>query len=283
MSATVARTPQIYVHSEAPFLFGSSNNLSAKPSLSFESVTSTDWNHFSAIVYAVPVERVRDLLPASVDLEEITITDAATGNHKSYALISVVSFLDSGSCFVMGSHHPFEQMLYRVHVCHQGRQGFWLLGVSAGSLTAVSSRRLWSLPWHLSAMEFQISREAETLQYTDYHLRSFSREVNALVEIADTGVAVVGDICELLPRISSSWFQRKDGDIGEYRVTHSSPQFTRGQIRAARFDLLEKLGLLSTEEMRQPLMVMIQQNVTTRIQGTVSEKSADLAAVKIAC
>jgi uncharacterized protein YqjF (DUF2071 family) len=283
MSATFAITSQAHLNPEVPFLFAISPGLYAKPSLSFEAVTSAEWNHFSAIVYAVPVERVRDLVPAPFELEEIALTDSATGKCKSYALISVVSFLDSGSCFVMGSHHPFEQMLYRVHVRHQGRRGFWLLGVSAGSLTAVSSRRLWSLPWHLSAMEFQISREAETLQYRDYHLRSFSREANAMVEIADTGVAVAGDVCELLPRISSSWFQRKDGGIGEYRVTHSSPQFTRGLIRAARFELLKKLGLLSTEEMMQPLMVTIQQNVTAQIQGTVSEESADLAAVKIAC
>lgn len=283
MTIASARVTPAFTASQGA-LFPAKNARTSQTSASLsELVTTAEWNHFSAIVYAIPVERVRSLVPEGFDVEEISMTEAGTGAIKTCALISVVSFLDNGSGFVIGNHHPFEQTVYRLHVRHNGEQGFWVLGISAGSLTAVSARRLWSMPWHLSAMELQVARNSQEASYQNYRLRASSQMTNSLIEIQDTGIPLAGDVYGLLPRQTSAWFLRRDETIGEYRVRHSAPQFTTGRLKEARFDLLERAGLLTREEMLRPVLVTLQHAINAEIHNPVSEKPASDYALQAAC
>jgi len=42
-------------------------------------------------------------------------------------------------------------------VLREGKQSFYIPGLSIGKLSVVAARNLWQLPWHLGAMEFQHS------------------------------------------------------------------------------------------------------------------------------
>jgi len=237
---------------------------------------NAEWQNYSLLVYALPMERATRLIPDSFQIEEFTIT-GATGSETRCALVSVESCLDQGSGY--GDGLSFEQTRYRLHVRHNGEAGTWLLGTAVGSLTAVAPRHLWSLPWHLSAMEFQVLWNAAEGRYQEYRLQTSSQWANATWELRDTGIPMDfdADYASLEKQLSASlrtskdWFQRKDEMIGEYRITRSSLHFTRGQVLTARCDLLERLELVTRAELMNPLMIALQQRMTSQIYSPVVE------------
>ncbi len=240
--------------------------------------TQAEWQHYSLIAYAVPTARVEHLVPAGFELETFSLNDQPGHQPTSRALISVESFLDNGSGFRFGDCASFEQTKYRLYVRRQGKSGTWLLGTSVGSLTAVAPRHLWSLPWHLSAMEFQVAYDPAEGRYHDYRLQTSSQWANATWEIRDTGVPMDfdQDFASLVPqlpfslRASTDWFHRRDGTPGEYRVTRADAHFTRGQLTFARCELLEKTGLLTRAELMQPFLVALQHRVNAQIHAPVA-------------
>lgn len=226
--------------------------------------TDTELHHFSLIVYSAPAERAKSLAPDSFEIEESVV------NGRKTAWVSVVSFLDSGSRLNGGG--AFEQTCYCLHVRRDGVAAHWLLGISLGSLSAVASRNLWSLPWHLSAMEFQADYDSRGERYRNYRLQTQSQWTNASWEISDTGNSLAtGQLKEsllpasLLSNTFSSFFERRDGSLGFYRTRYSDLKLAEGQLKHARCDLLEELGLLTGDEMMQPALAATQRIVPCQI------------------
>lgn len=226
-------------------------------------------HHVSRIVYAVPAERVRALVPAAFDLE----TRHSEG--RDTAFISIESFLDygEGSPLQMfdrrGTRGGFEQTNYRVHARLNGEACGWLLGTSLGSLSAVAARHLWPAPWHLSAMEFQVAYDPLDGRYQQYRLRTQSQWANAFWEIHDTGTpAEVGLLTTARPGgTHADYFVRRDGVRGVYRVKLQPAFSTRGEVKQARCDLFERLGLLTADEMRRPHHVTLSHRLTRVIDA----------------
>ena len=203
---------------------------------------NAELHHRSIIFYDVPSERVRNLLPEEFELSEKTV-------------LSIESFLDDGRT-------RFEQSNYRLHVSLNGKACAWLLGTSLGSLSAVTTRHLYPLPWHLSAMEFQVGFDPAAQKYTSYRLRSQSQWANASWEIADTGLPLVpGNSYE-----SNDYFIRRDGVIGSYQTIHRPAFATRGKLLAGNCDMLETLGILTADELQWPTYISLQRAVICEIK-----------------
>ncbi|HEX4947968.1 MAG TPA: DUF2071 domain-containing protein [Blastocatellia bacterium] len=198
--------------------------------------------HRSFISYAVPQERVRALIPVEFTLHDRTV-------------LSIESFLDNG-------HTPFEQTNYRLHVSLDGQPCTWLLGTSLGSLSGVTARHFYALPWHLSAMALQVAFDANSNQYKKYRLSTQSQWASAEWEIVDTAVPMQAEI----PLEIHDYFVRRDGQIGSYQTQHQNSFATRGQLRSARCDWLQALGLLTADELRQPMSVVLQRTVACEIK-----------------
>ena len=170
-------------------------------------------------------------------------------------VLSIESFLADGRT-------RFEQSNYRLHASLSGKACAWLLGASLGSLSAVTTRHLYPLPWHLSAMEFQVGFDPMTQTYTSYRLRSQSQWANANWEIADTGLPLVtSNSCE-----SNDYFIRRDGAIGSYQTMHRPAFATRGKLLAGNCDLLQTLGILTARELQHPTCVSLQRAVICEIK-----------------
>src|SRR5581483_7002416 len=102
-------------------------------------------------------------------------------------------------------------------------------------------------------MEFQVTWDQLEGRYRDYRLQTSSQWANATWAIRDTGIPLDRDAdsvalerqLSLSLHASADWFRRKDGALGEYRVTRSASHFTRGQLEFGRCDLFERLGLVT--------------------------------------
>ncbi|MFN7927640.1 MAG: hypothetical protein U0Y68_06785 [Blastocatellia bacterium] len=210
--------------------------------------------HRAVLQYVVSRERVRGLVPEEFDLAPTT-------------LLMMESFLDCGQV-------PFAQTNYRLQVSRQGKPCYWLLGLSLGSLSGVTARHLYPLPWHLSAMELQATLELGGEKYRGYRLSGQSEWANADWEIADTGVPChrerSGDITD--------YFVRRDGEIGAYQTIYQSVSATQGRLKKGRCDLLAALGILNHEELQHPAAVVLQRAMNCEIKPAACVPRVRLAA-----
>ncbi|MDQ3010023.1 MAG: DUF2071 domain-containing protein [Acidobacteriota bacterium] len=218
--------------------------------------------HFSLIIYAVPSERVRALVPASLEVEETIVEGSAM------AWVSIESFLDQSAA----GHTAFEQTNYRLHVLRDGQPCHWLLGASLGSLAAVGARNLWPMPWHLSAMEFRVAYDKSKGRYREYNLQAQSQWANANWRIEDTGEWIsLGKIKALPASLQNPsvtcHFQRRDGVEGRQRMRLLNPAFTRGRVKSAQCDLLIRLGLLNRNQVERPWLVALQHNLSCQFDA----------------
>lgn len=235
------------------------------PSVKRGSVSvNAEIQNISIILYRLPIERVRSLVPRPLAIET---TERGRGCD---AWLSVVSFLDLGSR--REGHRPFEQTNYRLHVMRDGQPGHWLLGISLGSLSGVGARNLWAMPWHLSAMEFQVSYDKAAGRYSDYRLQTQSQWANASWEIIDSGQSLQLDQAgsrELPSSLAASslnhYFPRRDAAVGLYQTRYNSIAFTAAKLKHAQSDLIERLGLLTRDEMHRPQLVAVQHQATCQI------------------
>jgi hypothetical protein len=218
--------------------------------------------HLSLIVYAVPSERVQVLLPDSFQAEETMV------GGRAMAWVSVESFFDQSAA----SHTAFEQTDYVLHARHNGRPGSWLLGSSLGSLSAVGVRNLWPMPWHLGAMEIRAAYDKLQRRYHEYSLQTQSQWVNSTWRIGDTGCAIdpaaaadTGVPATLFRHDVSTFFARRDGSVGARRIVRFNLQLTRGKLKQAQCDLLERLGLLTREELMCPALVALQHSAVWQL------------------
>ena len=228
-------------------------------------IETSEFLHFSLIMYSIPAERTRGLLPP-----EFELSDGQT------PFLTITSYIDSGIRLAGGGwRDAFEQTNYRLHFRESSN---WLIGTSLGSLTAVAQRHCWSRPWHLSAMEFQVSYDGQ--RYRDYRLQTQSQWVNSYWVIEDSGE--MRDRGPIESR-TIDYFQRRDGLLGVSRSAYYDLYGTAGKLRAARCDLLTRLGLLTERELMSPTLVTLQSSVrggygaSYKAGEEISFKSADAA------
>jgi hypothetical protein len=225
-------------------------------------IETSELLHFSMIGYSIPVERVRGILPPELESE--------VGKAP---FLTITSYIDSGIRLAGGGcRDAFEQTNYQLHFRESSN---WLIGTSLGSLTAVAQRHYWSRPWHLSAMEFQVSYDGHS--YRDYRLQTQSQWANSYWVIEDSGE--MGIRVPIESR-TVDYYQRRDGRLGVSRMAYYDLYGTAGKLRAARCDLLTRLGLLTERELMCPTLVALQPRV--RIGFGTSYKAREEFSLKSA-
>lgn len=231
---------------------------------------NAELRHFTMWVYAVPVERVKGLVPASMRLE----TSELEG--RVVAWLSVVSYGDEGPRgFGKSGIAGFEQTTYRLHVIADGRPACYVLSLSLGSLSAVAARHLWSMPWRLGAMEFEVGYDAEAERYRSYRLRTQSEVESAHWEIEEGGEVGEGRVPgSVLSGEMDHLFRRRDGSTGRVGIGYGLLDMRSGRVIAARSEMLERMGILTAEELLKPVMVGVQNRVEARLMLPTVEAEA---------
>lgn len=243
-----------------PGLIGEERRQSASPTGINSFSVVAEAHHLSQIVYAIPLARVKAIFPRELQANGFEPIETILENH-SCCWLSVTSYLDQQRGLLNSARaEAVEQTFYRLLLAREGQHFYWLLNTTIGSLSAVSGRNLWALPWHLGAMEFQLSYDTTNHYYHNYRLHSQSEFVNATWEIADTG-KLASDEYRLSPmplqQTINDCFIRRAGGIGLRPTRIHMLDANRGQVRQARCDLLERLGLLTQAELLNPAFVML--------------------------
>jgi len=226
--------------------------------------------HFALITYAVPPERVRELIHPAFELRTVEIDGLPN------ALLSVVPFLDRDFGFqnLPSPRFSFGQTNYRIYVRYQGEECAWFLGTTLASRLLIVPRDLWRLPWYSATSTFDTVFNAAESRYDRYRLRTESAWGAADVSLADTGRSVgllsgFRDLTEqqlVLTHPVAGYFWRTNQTLGSYRVWHDRMKLTVGSVIVARFGLLERLKIVTAEEMLRPHSVLIQPRIPFQIE-----------------
>lgn len=217
--------------------------------------------HFSIISYAVDPAALRRFIPERFSIDTVEI------DGVERALLSVVPFedVDFTSAVLPFPKFRFGQTNYRAYITDQrtGEKAVWFLGTVLDSWTVSIPRYLWRLPWHRGSVQFFV--ELTGNHYSSYSMKTSSSWAPAEVELEpepmnltppgfpDEETALV-----FLTHPLAGFYHRTDGVLGSYRVWHDRLDVSWGKVRSARFELLDRLGLVQFSAQNQPHSVLIQ-------------------------
>ena len=219
--------------------------------------------HFALITYAIDPIRFKDLIPERFQLDTIHYQ----GEEK--ALMSVVPFIDVDFTSAVFPFPKFKmgQTNYRVYVIDQETQErcVWFIGTTLDSWTLIVPRYFWQLPWHAAVFEFDCQQDEYGL-YKQYKMRTESEWANAELHLnqstEDTwkyeGFPDLESYQVFLTHPLAGFYHRQDGKLGSYRVWHDRLKPQPAKLQHARFELLERLNLVSFEDQLNPYSVLIE-------------------------
>ena len=211
----------------------------------------TTLQHFAIVTYWVdPPSLRRHLHPR---FEPVCL--AAAGS-SARALVSVVTFLDRDFRLVACPwiRRSFGQTNYRAYVrdTETGEHVAWFFGTCLDSLSVAVPRHLWQLPWHRARMDFDCQYDAAAARYSTFNVTTRSRWAPGRLVLEDSGQApaqLAGVMnleaaLVLLTHPMRGYFFRRDGALASYAIWHDRATPTVGEIREARYPLLERLELV---------------------------------------
>jgi len=223
---------------------------------------NTKLQHFSIISYSVPLERIEKYIPEPFELWTFT------EDQKRFALISAVPFVDFDFGFYRISNFPkfiFCQTNFRTYIIDKrnGQHAAWFFGTTLGSFSVYIPQIIWKMPWQYA--KYKLNTSYENNRYTNYQISFKSSLGNGSVQIKDTGIPL-----ELLNGFESldqqmlilthpvlGYYNRTSRGIGTYEIWHPKMDLTQGKPEHLYFELFEKLGLLSKDEMQEPHSALI--------------------------
>jgi hypothetical protein len=223
----------------------------------------TTLHHFALINYAVPAERLRPHIPASrFDIPEFEI------NGRKLALLSVVPFVDTDFRYIRLApwlKFRFAQTNYRVYVSDRqtGEHVVWFFGTTLGSPIVYLARTLWRIPWYYG--RYTIDCQHGDGRYNHFSYRTESAWAAAEIKLLDTGQPITlqpgFDSLEqmqlILTHPVTGFYYRMDGRLGSYTIWHRLMNMTLAQPQHLHFGLLERLNVLTQEEMQRPYSIFI--------------------------
>ncbi|MCA9015787.1 MAG: DUF2071 domain-containing protein [Planctomycetaceae bacterium] len=220
--------------------------------------------HFAIITCLVDPTVVRPQIHSRFEL------DLIEHNGREWALLSVVPFVDQDFRFtkIPWLKWRFGQTNYRIYVTDSetGEHAAWFIGTSLDSWTVSIPHYLWKLPWHRAKIQFNCVFDANAQRYTTYRMQTTNSWADVEVELTDTGQAPTElpgfDDLEtglvILTHPRKGFYYRRDGQLGSYSIWHDRLQTTVGNIKTARFHLLEDLGMVPAGESPQIHSVLLQ-------------------------
>lgn len=220
--------------------------------------------HFAIITYAVDPGRFAGLIPGRFKLVEVEI------DGRPQALISVVPFLDVDFTSAVVPFPKFQmgQTNYRVYVVDTatGERGVWFLGTTLDSWTVAIPRHIWKLPWHPGKITFDCAYDRQAGRYRRYYMRTDAAWGPAVVELSQStelplclpGFPDTEGGLVYLTHPLVSFYHRRNGRVGTYRVWHEQLMVQPASLIQAQFGLLSRIGLVSAEEQQTPHSVLVQ-------------------------
>lgn len=242
-----------------------------RPHLGGIDVASTLRN-FAIVTYAVEPERLRPYVHERFQLDCIETDDGPR------ALVSVVPFEDRDFRFVRLPQFRFSfgQTNYRAYVVDRrtSRRCVWFMGTTLGSWAVVIPRLVWRLPWHRGEVRFECRWDEAQSRYVRYRVTTRAGWAPLTLDLGDTGLppahlpgfADLRAAYTVLTHPLRGFYRRQDGALGTYSVWHQRMRPTVGTVRSAEVGLLDRLGLVSRGEQRQPHSVLIQRDIEFAIR-----------------
>ncbi|MCL4266259.1 MAG: DUF2071 domain-containing protein [Anaerolineae bacterium] len=219
--------------------------------------------HFAIITYAVNPERFAGLIPGRFKLDEVEI------DGRAKALLSVVPFMDVDFTSAVVPFPKFQmgQTNYRLYIVDSatGERCVWFLGTTLDSWTVVVPRQIWKLPWHPGKIAFDCAYDTQAHRYRRYRMRTEADWGPAMVELSQNtdlpmhlpGFPDTESGLVYLTHPLASYYRRRDGRVGTYRVWHQQLMVQPASLIAAKFGLLSRAGLVSEEEQHAPHSVLV--------------------------
>lgn len=219
--------------------------------------------HFALITYAIDPIRFKKIIPKRFKLDTIEY------KGKTVALMSVVPFIDVDFTSAV---YPFPKLTmgqtnYRVYVIDQETQErcVWFIGTTLDSWTLIVPRYLWQLPWHPAVFEFDCQQDSDGL-YSQYKMQTKSEWASAELHLSQSaddhwhsaGFPDLESYQVFLTHPLAGFFHRRDGKLGTYRVWHERLLPRPAKLHTARFELLDRMKLVSFADQLQPYSVLIE-------------------------
>jgi hypothetical protein len=209
----------------------------------------TTLEDIALVTYDIDPDALADLLPDWIEPDVVTLADG-----RRRALVSAVSFRDVDFRFRLA---PFVrlgmvQTNYRAYVRAGGERAVWFLGSTLSSRSIEVPRRLWSMPWH----RVDATLEAAWTDGVCTRWRSTATGPWGGMDVEATGtadpmgaldgMADEAETARFLTHPLAGYYRRLDGQVAGYRVWHAPMLPTRGDVVRARYDVLERAGLVET-------------------------------------
>jgi hypothetical protein len=247
-------------------------------------IAETTLQHFVIVTYWVDPSTLRKHLHPRFEPVCLSVDGRS---HR--ALISAVTFLDRDFRFVACPWIPrsFGQTNYRAYVedTHTGDQVAWFFGTCLDSLAVAVPRYLWKLPWHRARMTFDCQYDAAAARYSTFSVMTRSHWAPAQLVLEDSGqpptqLAGVSNLeagLVLLTHPMRGYFFRRDGVLGSYTIWHDRTTPTVGEIREARYPLLQRLELVPEGERGGIHSVLLQPSIDFTIYLPPSKVNSERA------
>ena len=230
----------------------------------------TSLRHFSLVSYLVPIARLRPYVDPAFEIAPFTLGGVTGG------LLSVVPFLDVDFRFARLPFLRFSmgQTNYRLYVNDlYGEPLAWFLGTALDSFSVAVPHYAWSLPWYRARIRFDMIYSTSEQRYLRYHVRTRSKWAAADLTLVGTaqpmpllaGFSSIEEQQLVLTNPVRGVFRCRDGRLGSYTIWHPPMHLSVGQLKHARFALLQRLGILSPAEAQNPHSVLLTPEVEFQI------------------
>lgn len=239
--------------------------MSQRPSVGgLDAVTTLQ--HFAVVTYALDPARLRPLVHQRFGFDCVAL------DGRDRALLSVVPFedVDFRAAAFPSPGLRFAQTNYRTYVRDRqtGERSVWFLGTTLGSLAVAVPRYAWQLPWHWGRVRFDCQL-GDAGTYVRYRMTTTGGWAPAELDLEHDGgqpVDLAGfadqeTALTVLTHPLRGYYFRRDGRLGSYRVWHERMQTSTATCRHARFDLLDRIGLVSFADQGKAHSVLIQPSI----------------------
>jgi uncharacterized protein YqjF (DUF2071 family) len=226
----------------------------------------TTLEDIAIVSFDIEPEALAAHLPAWLEPDVFALADG-----RRRALVSAVTFRDVDFRFRLA---PFVrlgmiQTNYRAYVRAAGQRAVWFFGSTLSSPIVEVPRLLWKMPWTRAPATIDATWDATTCRSWrsravgewggyDIELTGTSEPMGQLVGFTDEVETAL-----VLTHPMAGYYRRLDSGVAGYHVWHAPMHPLRGNVIRARYDALERLGLVTPEQ--RPHSVLLERRSDFRI------------------
>lgn len=205
---------------------------------------------FAIVTYDVDLTKLEAQLPSGFAAHRSSIDGVQRG------LVSAVIFRDRDFHF---RGLPFAamncvQVNYRAYVRRDDQSGVWFFGTSLGHRLVAVAQLAWRMPWHRDRMSLSASWDGDRMLRYEFESSGpwGSGRVSLLGDGRPAGLlAGMPDVAtqhRVLLDPFVGWYRGRRERTYRYEVRHAPLAPLHASVETARFEVFERLGLVSAEQ-----------------------------------